>query len=69
MQAYRDVLLQRYLAWTEMLPHLPPGSVPAAGTPHELWPCRAVALLKSLLKLVELQTSDDGFAEILEWLL
>lgn len=64
MQAYRDVLLQSYLAWPEMLPHLPPSTVPAAGTPRELWPCRVVALLKSPLKL-ELQTSDDGFAETL----
>jgi len=39
-------------------------SLPASSTLYELWTCRAVALLKSPLKL-ELQTSDDGFDETL----
>lgn len=42
----------------QMLPRLPSGLVPAAGTPQKLWPCRAVVLLVSALKL-ELQTSDE----------
>lgn len=50
------------LSQPERLPHLPPVTAPAPGASDELWLCKAVALLKSPLKL-DLQTSGDGFAQ------
>lgn len=50
------------LSQPEMLPQLSPVTVPAMGASKDLWLCRAVALLKSPLKL-DLQTLGDGFAQ------